>query len=200
MDLDPFEPVGINAQTIRFLDVFLLHCLLSPSAPDTPQEIAALGRNQQRTAERGREPGLELERNDKAVTLTQWGQELVQAFGPIAQALDAAHGGGEYLAAVKAAEHALHHPDTLPSARVLKAVVEQYDGSFVKFVLAQSSQTHQAMLSVPLTPAQQQHMENLAASSWEEQRAVEAADTMPFDVYLKAYLSPSRLVPAKAFS
>jgi glutamate--cysteine ligase len=31
MDLDPFEPVGINAQTMRFLDVFLLHCLLSDS-------------------------------------------------------------------------------------------------------------------------------------------------------------------------
>ena len=27
MDLDPFEPLGINAETMRFLDVFLLHCL-----------------------------------------------------------------------------------------------------------------------------------------------------------------------------
>jgi glutamate--cysteine ligase len=28
MDLDPFVPVGITASTMRFLDVFLLHCLL----------------------------------------------------------------------------------------------------------------------------------------------------------------------------
>ena len=42
MDLDPFETVGINAQTMRFLDVFLLHCLLSDSPDDTPQEIADL--------------------------------------------------------------------------------------------------------------------------------------------------------------
>ena len=28
MDLDPFVPVGIAAATVRFLDVFLLHCLL----------------------------------------------------------------------------------------------------------------------------------------------------------------------------
>ena len=40
MDLDPFEPVGIDAGTMRFLDVFLLHCLLSDSPPDTPDEIA----------------------------------------------------------------------------------------------------------------------------------------------------------------
>ena len=39
MDLDPFEAVGINAQTMRLLDVLLLHCLLSDSPPDTPAEI-----------------------------------------------------------------------------------------------------------------------------------------------------------------
>src|SRR6185369_13891206 len=48
MDLDPFEPVGINAATIRLLDIFLLHCLLSESPPDSPAEIAANARNQHR--------------------------------------------------------------------------------------------------------------------------------------------------------
>ena len=71
MDLDPFEPLGINSATMRFLDVFLLHCLLSPSAPDTPEEIAALGRNQHRTASHGREPGLTLERGSGTVTLVK---------------------------------------------------------------------------------------------------------------------------------
>ena len=46
LDLDPFVPVGIKAQTMRFLDVFLLHCLLADSPPDTPHEIAQVGRNQ----------------------------------------------------------------------------------------------------------------------------------------------------------
>ncbi|MFY7855005.1 MAG: glutamate--cysteine ligase, partial [Rubrivivax sp.] len=77
MDLDPFEPVGIQARTMRFLDVFLLHCLLSDSPPDTPEEIAALARNQQRTATRGREPGLRLERAGREVTLQAWGEEIL---------------------------------------------------------------------------------------------------------------------------
>ena len=42
MDLDPFETVGIGTRTMQFLDVFLLHCLLTDSPPDTPEEIAAL--------------------------------------------------------------------------------------------------------------------------------------------------------------
>ena len=43
MDLDPFVPVGIEAATMRFIDLFLLHCLLSDSPPDTPQEIGRAG-------------------------------------------------------------------------------------------------------------------------------------------------------------
>ncbi len=56
MDLNPFEPIGIGATTLRFLDVFLLHCLLADSPPDTPAEIRELGENQHLTAARGREP------------------------------------------------------------------------------------------------------------------------------------------------
>ena len=87
MDLDPFVPVGIAAGTVRFLDVFLLHCLLSDSPPDTPAEIAALGRNQHHTATHGREPGLRLERRGEPVLLTEWAAELLDQCAPIAAAL-----------------------------------------------------------------------------------------------------------------
>src|SRR5215218_1667403 len=96
LDLNPFVPVGITLQNVRFLDVFLLHCLLSDSPPDTPHEIAALGRNQHKTAAFGREPGLMLERNGAEVKLTEWGSELLQAFGPIAAALDEAQQTTDY--------------------------------------------------------------------------------------------------------
>jgi glutamate--cysteine ligase len=195
MDLDPFEAVGINAQTMRFLDIFLLHCLLSDSPPDTPEEIVALAQNQHRVAERGREPGLKLERNGAQATLTDWGQELVQQLKPSALQLDAAHGGSDYTAAVGAAEFGLEHPDTLPSARVLRAVTDEFNGSFVAFVRAQSERTKQAMLDAPLPQEVRSHFGQLALASWGDQRRIEAADTMSFDTYLQAYLSPERLTP-----
>jgi glutamate--cysteine ligase len=52
MDLDPFVPAGIKAETMDFLDVFLLHCLQTESPPDSPAEIAELARNQHRAAAR----------------------------------------------------------------------------------------------------------------------------------------------------
>lgn len=197
MDLDPFEPVGISAQTMRLLDVFLLHCLLADSPPDTPEEIAAMARNQNRVAERGREPGLQLERDGAMVTLTDWGLDLLRAFAPIAQRLDATHGGTDYADAVAAAQHAMHHPEVLPSARVLRAMTEEFGGSFVGFAQAQSMRTKQAMLHPPLAPEVQQRLEQQSAQSWQDQSQVEAGDTMPFDIYLKEYLSPLRLEAAK---
>ncbi len=194
MDLNPFETVGITAQTLRFLDVFLLHCLQSDSPDDTPQEIQAIGRNQHRAAERGREPGLLLEKGQGQMSLTDWGLEIVAQLKPIAAQLDAAHGTQDYSAAVLAAEQALHQPETTPSARVLQVVQQEFGGSFVAFVRAQSQAIRQSMLDLPMASQEAASWAAMSARSVEDQAAIEAADTMPFDIYLQEYLSPKRLV------
>src|SRR6185436_4282850 len=96
MDLDPFAPAGITAQTMRLLDVFLLHCLLRESPPDTPEEVSAIARNQERVATRGREPGLRLERGAGDIALADWGRQLLEECAPVAGTLDATIGGGLY--------------------------------------------------------------------------------------------------------
>jgi glutamate--cysteine ligase len=199
MDLDPFEPVGITTQTMRFLDVFLLHCLLSASPPDSPEEIAALARNQHRTAARGREPGLLLERDGKEVTLTDWGHEIVAKCAPLAAALDAAHGTTDYSAALAAATVGLNDPSTLPSARVLAAMAKDHDNSFVKFVRAQSEKTRAYLQGLPFSNEQQAHFKSLSLQSMADQKKIEAMDSMPFEMYRKQYVSAERLnVPEKA--
>ena len=201
MDLDPFVPVGITAQTMRFIDVFLLHCLLTDSPPDTPDEIAALGRNQHRTAASGRQSGLMLERNGAEVTLTGWGLELIEQCAPIAVALDAAQGGTRYTATVAAARTSLQHPDTLPSARVLDAMKQDFENSFVKFVRAQSVTTQHTLLALPFSGEQQSHFAAMTRKSIAEQQIIEAADTLPFEIYREEYVSPARLqIGSKASS
>jgi len=193
MDLDPFEPVGISARTLRFLDVFLLHCLSQPSPDDSPEEIAAMARNQQCVAERGREPGLRLQRGDATVALRDWGLELVHALEPVAQSLDAAHGGSDYQDAVAHAAHALQHPDTLPSARVLRSVAQDFGGSFSAFAKGHSMQTKAQELAIPLAAHALAHFQQLAEASRRAQHETEQADSLPFDRYLEQYLSPQRL-------
>ncbi|MBA4109529.1 MAG: glutamate--cysteine ligase [Leptothrix sp. (in: Bacteria)] len=193
MDLNPFLPVGIDDSTARFLDTFLLHCLLLDSPPDTPAEIAELARNQHRTASRGREPGLMLERQGQEVLLTDWARDIVQQCEPIAQALDTAQGGTSHVQAWQSALDALNQPETLPSARVLAALVNEHDKVYVDFVRAQSAQAQGALLNAPWDAEQQAHFENMARESIQEQARIEAADTMPFEIYRREYLATKRL-------
>src|SRR5256885_7072272 len=93
MDLDPFAPIGITPQTCRFLDVFLLHCLLTDSPPDNPREIAEVRRNLQQVAGRGREPGLTLERDGEEVRLAHWAVGGVGQCEPTPPFLDRRSGG-----------------------------------------------------------------------------------------------------------
>jgi len=198
MDLNPFEPVGITTQTMRFLDVFLLHCLTSPSPSDSVQEIAALARNQHRTAARGREPGLLLERGDRQVSLTDWGHDIVAQCAPIAAALDAAHGTSDHSAALAAATVGLNDASSLPSARVLAAMAKDHDNSFVKFVRAQSEKTKAVFQALPFSSEQRTHFMRLSEQSIADQKKIEALDSMPFEVYRKKYVSAERLnVPEK---
>jgi glutamate--cysteine ligase len=193
MDLDPFSPIGITAPTCRFLDVFLLHCLLSDSPPDSPAEIAAVNRNQDRVAGRGREPGLMLERGAGKVPLKEWGLELVAACVPLAEKFDAVLGGTAYRDAVKAASAALHDPDSVPSARVLHAMQRNHGGSYVRFVLAESLLHRATLLSMPLPAKVEEEFAAMARASLAKQRQIESHDRMDFETYRQKYLDPQNL-------
>lgn len=193
MDLDPFEPVGISAQTMRLLDIFLLHCLLTDSPPDTPEEIIALKTNQHLTAERGREPGLQLLRAGQPVALTDWGGQILADCVPIAQALDAAHGGQDYAQALQAARATMAAPQTAPSAHVLAELTQQYGDDFTAFGCARSQSARDILLALPWTQAQQQRFEQLAAQSLQAQADIEAADPLDFETWRQGYMAVQEL-------
>ena len=194
MDLDPFEPVGIGADTIRVLDAFLLHCLASDSPNDTPAEIASNARNQHAVAARGREPGLMLEHwQGGQRSLADWARDIMVSCAEQADALDAAHGGRAYRDALDRVAQRLAHPELCPSARMLAAMREGFDNSYVGFVRHQSDLTREALLGLPYPAALQQRFEQMAAQSLAEQARIEAADTLDFETFRRHYVSPERM-------
>ncbi len=194
MDLNPFLPLGIDAATMRCIDILLLYCLLSESPPDTPEEIAALGRNQHRVATHGRDPTLKLECGEHEISLPQWGDTVLAECTAIATALDAAHGGSAYAQTLLDARAALQAPASLPSARVLAAMREEHQSSHVRFVMAQSLTAHEQLLAEPLTAEQSARFHTLVEQSIREQKAIEAADRSPFETYRQNYLAANSLV------
>jgi glutamate--cysteine ligase len=195
MDLDPFCAIGITPHTVRFLDVFLLHCLLTDSPPDTPQEIAAIGRNKLLVAARGREPGLCLDRGDEKIELREWAGALLAECEPIAAALDAAYGGSGYGEALLNASRMAADPDSLPSARILSTIRQHYGGSYFRFALEHSLRHRYALLREPLSADLESRFRRMADESLEAQRAIEAEDDLPFETFRQKYLSPDSLRP-----
>jgi glutamate--cysteine ligase len=199
MDLDPFEPVGIGEATLKFLDVFLLHCLCSASPPDTPQEMAEMARNQHRTASQGREGGLTLERAGHGVKLEDWGLQILQECAQIAEMLDRGLDrrgtGSGHVQACEQALARLKDLSTAPSARVLQHIQTHHGGSFLGFGLAQSTAARQTALQRPWSVEQAAAMQATARLSLDEQRQREAADTVGFEAYREHYLAPDQLMP-----
>ena len=193
MDLDPFVPVGITAETMRLLDVFLLHCLLSDSPPDTPQEITELKRNQHLTAERGREPGLCLVRNGQNVALVDWAAQVLQECAPLAAALDASHHSTDYSAALASARATLANPVQTPSARVLEQMAREHGNNFTSFSTHQSAQARDALLDLPWSDAQHARFTAMAEESVAAQKAIEAADALPFEEWRQHYMAAQGL-------
>lgn len=195
MDIDPFAPVGIAAQTMRVLDIFLLHCLCSPSPADSPEEIANLQHNQYLSAERGREPGLMLRRGGASfelLPLTAWAAQVLDDCQPIAAALDAAHGTHDYSAALDSARALCDTPEQTPSARVLEQT-RALDNSFSRFGLKQSRWAQAQLLALPWSDADQAHWTALSEQSRQRQHAIEAADTGSFEDWRLRYMNPADL-------
>ena len=193
LDLDPFCPIGITTATMRFLDVFLLHCVLSESPVDTPDEIAENNRNQHHAAEGGRDRGMQLVRRREKLSLAEWGRQLLDECNPIAEALDAARGGSGYRDAVAAAGASLQTPSLTPSARVLDEIVTGYRKSYLQFVLARSKQYRSDHLRLPLPAEVEARFKRVADESVAEQRELEEGDSVPFEVFRQQYLSQDLL-------
>ena len=183
LDLDPFEPVGIDADAMRFMDVFLLSCLLADSPPDSPEESVRLVANQLAVVERGRAPDLWLEGPQGPRRQTEWAGEILDECEAAAALIDAATGGDESARAVARQRAKVADPAATPSARVLAAMQAERT-PFFHFAMRQSAQHKRHFDGQPLTQAACRRFERLSHESVAEQARVEAADAEPFETYL----------------
>lgn len=189
LDLDPFSPIGLTEDTIRFVDIFLLHCLLSESPDDNTEEIVANARNQLSVADRGRDPTLRLIRGLGHPGVVEWGGEIIRESEQIADALDRAHGTDAYRKTLDKAAHALQEPSATLSARVLSEMLTRHDNSYHDFIMTRSVEYRDTLLELPLTEIAAARGVRMAADSLVRQREIEASDTTPFEIFRRQYVS-----------
>ncbi|GAB6067270.1 glutamate--cysteine ligase [Methylothermus subterraneus] len=188
LDLNPYEPLGIDLQAIYFLEAFLLYCLLEHSPPQTPSESQAIQANLLATARRGRDPKLSLVRADRAVPLRAWAEEIFTALLPLCELLDDSLPSKPYRASLEFHRQRLLNSELTPSARLL-AQLQASGQSFARFALKKSQEHAAYFRGRPLPQDRLAWFAGISRRSLEEQRRIEAEDRLSFDEFLQNYFS-----------
>ena len=187
LDLDPAVPLGIDAAACRFLDVFLLLCLLADSPPDSPAESATLAANQLKVVASGRDPALMLQQGASERPLHSWAMAILDQCGAVAAAIDAATGGDAHAAAVADQEAKVATPERTPSGRMVAELRAQGE-PFTRRALRHALRHRAWLQSAPLAASRRTALAAQSEHSLAEQAALEAATQEPFDVYLRRFL------------
>ena len=72
-------------------------------------------------------------------------------------------------------------------------MVRDFGGSFISFGRAQSAQIKETLMRLPFSAQAQARIAASARASIDEQKAIEAADTLPFEIFRQDYLDIRRL-------
>jgi glutamate--cysteine ligase len=181
--------IGINQNTMRFLEAFLIYCLLEDSPSLGEDETQEAARNHTSTAKQGRHPEFRLMRDGKAVRLRDWAGEIVTKVSAIAEMIDRHDGDDSYVAAVRLQQKVIDDSEATLSARIV-AELEKTGSSFFELTLGMARCHSDYFSSIsPLRDSQAALLANEAARSVERQTDIEAADKISLDEYLQLYFT-----------
>jgi len=191
LDLNPFLPLGIDATQMRFLDVFLMWCLLaeSPWIPD--EECDRLDDNRRAVVEQGRKASLALAVDGREQRLADRAAAIFAELREVAELLDINEESDVHVAALSALEPLLDNPEHTPSGRLL-GELETSGSDFVEHVLGLADAQAEQFRAEPMDPAREALFNELSETSHQQQADIEAAETRDFAAFLDSYFARAR--------
>ncbi|WP_394496324.1 glutamate--cysteine ligase [Shewanella sp. ENK2] len=186
LDVNPYSPIGIDASQVKFLDLFLLYCLLLSSDKTDVEGEAEIAANLKAVVLEGRKPDLTLSRKGKHVKLTEWLSDIFEPMSRLAVLLDGK--GNQYQQALSQWQEAINDPSKTLSGRVLEDVVNQGidHGVWVKQL---AKQYHEYLSNYPLSANTLAEYEAEAQESLRVQQDIEAQPAVSFDEFLADYFA-----------
>ena len=188
LDLDLFNPIGIDEDKARFIEALLLTCLLQNSPPMSETDFQTNNRNQLQVANFGRKSNLELERNDKKIALKDWADEILTSMEAVCNILDQDDASKPYNKALLAQQQVVQNPDLTASARML-AIMTETKQPFSRFALNKSMEHAACFNGHKPDEAFTMQFNDLAQQSLTKQAELEANPQLPFDEFLHNYFT-----------
>lgn len=188
LDLDVFNPIGIDEGKARFIEALLLTCLLKDSPLISEQDHRINNANQLAVAQFGRKPGLELERGERKMPLLDWAAEILADMQPVCDILDGNDADKPYNQALEQQRKVVDNPDLTASARILEHMGHQQQ-EFGCFSLNKSAEHEQYFRRSKLDSRSTAQFNELAEQSLAKQKEIESRDQLPFDEFLRQYFA-----------
>lgn len=186
LDLDIFNPIGIDEHKARFIEALLLTCLLQDSPQTSDKEHQINNANQLAVSHLGRKPGLELTQGNQKVLLRDWAGEILESMQAVCAVLDLDNTHKPYSSSLAKQGQLIENPDLTASAQMLEQMA-QLKQPFARFALNTSAEHAQYFKDKPLDQSQEQQFMEMAAESHVKQQEIESDQQIPFEDYLKQY-------------
>lgn len=197
LDVNPFSEIGIERNQFFFLDVFLLYCLVTPSALMTPDSFQETEDNLRAVVEHGRDPALTLSDSAEAKPMTQWAEDIFTGLRKIAEVMDRNTTTPEFTQAVEKEWQKIVDPALTPSAKILSVLLNgQQDNGALGIELAEKYKLELAQSDYQYIDGPM--LEHQAKGSLAKQVEIEQADTMSFDDFLADYFTHDLAVSAQS--
>jgi len=186
VDVSPFTPVGLDAQQIRFMDTFLLFCLLHDSPACTDAEQAIMDDNLETIVNRGREPGLMLKDCAGERPFAELADDLLQAMDGIAALQDKAFACTDYTASLQDQKAKVNDPELTPSARILREMRET-NLPFFRLEMEYSKRWAEHFRQSKPDADALERLRLETQRSLQAQSDIENADSITFEQYLQNF-------------
>jgi len=185
LDLDPFLPIGLDADGIRFLDLMMISCLLEPSPPMDWDEFHRVRATRSQIAECGREPGLVITKADgQRCSVERCGLEFIDYLEPLADCLS--RHDKRYRTALDHKRRLFEDPQITPSARALDSI-HHHDDTFFYFAKAQAEHHEDIFKHGVIDKDFESRFQREAASSLQRAAQMEQDDEQDFETFLDQY-------------
>ena len=187
LDVNAFESNGVNLDQLRFMEAFVIFCLLEHSPAISEAEQRTIQYNELTVALRGREPGLHLQQFKHGTKpLTTWATEILDGVESVCAVLDSGKSAPTYGPALDRQRECLENFELLPSSQLISAMRDT-DLPFAKFGLSMSEQHERYFRGRELNADKTDALRRLAVESIQQQAEIEASDDIDLDEYLKQY-------------
>ncbi|HIG43360.1 MAG TPA: glutamate--cysteine ligase [Gammaproteobacteria bacterium] len=189
LDVNPYHPLGIDEETIRFLDTFLLYCLLIDSPNHDDKLCQSVQANVDEIVRKGRDVTAQLNDQGTQRSVSEWGEEILADLLPLASLLDAADGSqnegeGVHQQSIRSQQKKLNNPHLTPSGQIMDDMKSE-SIPFFRFAMNKALAHKNHFQEQPLSVAELAYFNDLAATSTADQHQLEQSREENFDTYLQ---------------